>query len=81
MVTEPYSYPFSSYPAFISQVKAQKWLELNWLLSLFGQSRRSAPKNYRDFVEKVDKHTHFPILNVLNKGDVLTCWTDMQKPV
>ena len=54
MVTELGSYPFSSYPAFIGQVKAPKWLELNWLLSLFGQSRRSAAKNYRDFVEKVD---------------------------
>ena len=54
MVTELCSYPFSSYPAFIGQVKAPKWLELNWLLSLFGQSRRSAAKNYRDFVEKVD---------------------------
>jgi REP element-mobilizing transposase RayT len=54
MVAELCSYPFSSYPAFIGQVKAPKWLELNWLLSLFGQSRRSAAKNYRDFVEKVD---------------------------
>jgi len=42
-------------PLFFSgQVKAPKWLELNWLLSLFGQSRRSAAKNYRDFVTKVD---------------------------
>jgi hypothetical protein len=54
MVTELGSYPFSSYPAFIGQVKAPKWLELNWLLSLFGQSRRNVAKNYRDFVEKVD---------------------------
>ena len=54
MVAELCSYPFSSYPAFIGQVKTPKWLELNWLLSLFGQSRRSAAKNYRDFVEKVD---------------------------
>jgi hypothetical protein len=53
MVTELCSYPFSSYPAFIGQVKAPTWLELNWLLSLFGQSRRSAV-NYRDFFEKVD---------------------------
>ena len=54
MVTGLCSYLFSSYPAFICQVKAPKWLELNWLLSLFGQSRRNAAKNYRDFVEKVD---------------------------
>ena len=54
MVTEPCSYLFNSYPAFISQVKVPKWLEINWLLSLFGQNRRSAAKNYRDFVEKVD---------------------------
>ena len=54
MVTELCSYLFNSYPAFISQVKAPKWLEINWLLSLFGQNCRSAAKNYLDFVEKVD---------------------------
>ena len=54
MVTELCSYPFSSYPAFIGQVKAPTWLEINWLLSLFGQSRRAAARNYRDYVEKVD---------------------------
>lgn len=31
-----------------------KWLELNWLLSLFSPSRGSVAKNYLDFVEKVD---------------------------
>ena len=41
-------------PAFIGQVKAPEWLEINWLLSLFGKSRKSAARNYRDFVEKVD---------------------------
>ena len=54
MVTELCSYPFSSYPAFIGQVKPPTWLEINWLLSLFGQSRRSAAKKHRDFVEKID---------------------------
>ena len=54
MVPELGSYPFSSYPAFIGQVKAPTWLEINWLLSLFGQSRRSAAKKHRDFVEKID---------------------------
>jgi hypothetical protein len=44
MVTELCSFPFSSYPAFIGQVKAPKWLELNCLLSLFGQSRRAGAK-------------------------------------
>ena len=54
MVLEHRSYRFSSYPAFIGQVKAPKQLELNWLLSLFGPSRRNVAKNYCDFVEKVD---------------------------
>ena len=49
MVTELGSYPFSSYPAFIGQDKEPKWLEISWLISLFGQSRRGAAKNYRDF--------------------------------
>ena len=53
MVTELCSYPFSSYPVFIGQVKAPKLLELNWLLYLFGLNRRTAAKNYRDFFEKV----------------------------
>ena len=44
----------NGYPAFIGQAKAPKWLESNWLLSLFGSSRRSASKNYRDFVEKIN---------------------------
>jgi len=35
-------------------VKAPKWLELHWLLSLFGPRRRNAARNYRDFVEKAD---------------------------
>ena len=54
MVIEHRSYRFSSYPAFIGQVQAPKWLDLNWLLSLFSQSRWSAAKNYHDFVEKAD---------------------------
>jgi hypothetical protein len=29
MVTELCSYPFSSYPVFIGQVKAPKWLDFN----------------------------------------------------
>ena len=51
MVTELCSYAFSSYPAFIGQDKAPKWLELNWLLSLFSQSRRSAAHGFRVHVK------------------------------
>lgn len=54
MVTELSAYSFSSYPAFIGHVKVPNWLELSWLLSLFGKSRKNAAKNYREFVEKVD---------------------------
>jgi REP element-mobilizing transposase RayT len=66
MVTELSTYPFSSYPALIGQVKAPNWLESTWLLSLFGKSRRNAAKNYRDFVEKAD------IASVENPGKDIT---------
>jgi REP element-mobilizing transposase RayT len=47
------SYPWSSYPVFIGKIKAADWLEMNWLLSLFGKNRKEAAKNYQCFVEKV----------------------------
>lgn len=48
------TYPFSSYSAFIGKVKPPKWLEINWLLSLFGKDRKTACINYRDYVEGID---------------------------
>ena len=54
MVEELLSYPWSSYPAFAGKVKAPDWLETDWLLSLFGESRKRACTAYRKFVEGVD---------------------------
>lgn len=53
MVEQPASYPWSSYPAFIGKQKAPDWLEMDWLLSLFGKGRRRACKAYQAFVESV----------------------------
>jgi REP element-mobilizing transposase RayT len=54
MVEELLSYPWSSYPAFAGQAKVPHWLEVDWLLSLFGKSRKKACTAYRRFVEGVD---------------------------
>lgn len=54
MVEALSGYAWSSYPAFIGKAKVPVWLESDWLLGLFGKSRKAAAKNYRDFVEKVD---------------------------
>jgi len=48
------SYPWSSYPVLIGKIKAADWLEVNWLLSLFGKNFTEAAKNYQRFVEKVE---------------------------
>ncbi|UCE52244.1 MAG: transposase [Desulfobacterales bacterium] len=54
MVEALSAYAWSSYPAFIDKAKVPVWLERDWLLGLFGNNRKAAAKNYRDFVEKVD---------------------------
>jgi putative transposase len=53
MAEQPASYPWSSYPAFIGGQKAPDWLEMDWLLALFGKGRRKACKAYQAFVESV----------------------------
>jgi REP element-mobilizing transposase RayT len=54
MVEQLLSYPWSSYPAFAGKAKAPDWLDVDWLLSLFGKSRKRACTAYRRFVEGVD---------------------------
>lgn len=54
MVDALADYQWSSYRAFIGRVKAPDWLEIDWLLSLFGKKRKPAAKNYQNFVEEVD---------------------------
>ncbi len=53
MVEHCKDYPWSSYPVFSGYAKARKWLEIHWLLSLFGRSRKKAMARYREFVESV----------------------------
>jgi hypothetical protein len=57
MVSTPSEYKWSSYSAFIGKIKAPQFLEINWLLSNFGKSRKEAKRNYKDFVEGVDMKT------------------------
>ena len=54
MVEQLISYPWSSYPAFAGKEKAPDWLEVDWLLSLFGKNRKKAFTAYRRFVEDVE---------------------------
>jgi len=54
MVTELCSYPFSSYPVFIGQVKAPKWLDFNCQAEQILREGAKRNINYGDFVEKVD---------------------------
>ena len=54
MVDKLDSYPWSSYPAYIGKRKPLEWLEIGWLLSLFGKRPKAASKKYRSYVEGVD---------------------------
>ena len=57
MVSAPSEYKWSSYSAFIGEIKTPQFLEINWLLSNFGKSKKEAKRNYKDFVEGVDIKT------------------------
>lgn len=54
MVEHCKDYPCSSYQALSGYVESPEWLEMDWLLSLFGEDRGIAKKRYRDFVESVE---------------------------
>lgn len=49
MVDHLKDYKWSSYPSISGYKKVPEWLEVGWLLSLFGKSK----KRYRQFVESV----------------------------
>lgn len=66
MVSAPAEYKWSSYPAFIGEIKAPQFLEINWLLFNFGKSKKKAKRNYKDFVENVD------IKNLENPNGMVT---------
>jgi hypothetical protein len=57
MVSAPAEYKWSSYSAFIGEIKVPQFLEINWLLSNFGKRKKEAKRNYKDFVEGVDIKT------------------------
>ncbi|MBW2368537.1 MAG: transposase [Deltaproteobacteria bacterium] len=49
-------YKWSSYGAYSGKDKAPDWLEVDWLLSLFGKPKRMAFNKYREYVESADPH-------------------------
>lgn len=48
------AYHWSSYPAYIGMMKPPNLLKTDWLLGLFGRSRKTALRNYRNYVEGTD---------------------------
>jgi hypothetical protein len=57
MVPSPSEYQWSSYSAFIGKLKTPPFLETDWLLSNFGESKKEARRSYKDFVEGADIKT------------------------
>jgi REP element-mobilizing transposase RayT len=57
MVPTPSTYQWSSYAAFIGELKVPPFLETDWLLSNFGKRKKIAQRNYKDFVEGADINT------------------------
>lgn len=57
MVKDLSSYPWSSYTSYTGASEPPIWLEMAWLLTLFGSRRQEAQKAYREFVESVDAHS------------------------
>jgi putative transposase len=50
MVTSLHAWPWSSYQYYVSDRPAPGWLERDWVLSQFGNSRTAAMEAYNDFV-------------------------------
>jgi putative transposase len=50
MVKDPIEYKWSSYKYFIGKEKRPKWLEIEFILTNFGNSRSKAQKEYKRFV-------------------------------
>lgn len=57
MVLSLSEYQWSSYSAFIGNLKAPSFLETDWLLSNFGESKKEARRSYKDFVQGADYKT------------------------
>jgi REP element-mobilizing transposase RayT len=54
LVSTPDLYFWSSYRALIGKTRIPQFLEVDWLLSNFGEKRKEAMQRYRAFVEGVD---------------------------
>ncbi len=52
MVYKAGDWPWSSYRATIGQTKPQDWLQTEWVLAAFGESKRSAIESYKRFVSE-----------------------------
>ena len=53
MVEKPEQYKWSSYPSFIGKAKEHKWLEYSWVLSKFGNDKKTAQRKYGEHTEKL----------------------------
>jgi len=57
MVDTPAEYTWSSYPAFVGKQKILNSLQTDQLLSVFGNNKKTAIKNYKNSVEGVNINT------------------------
>ena len=51
MAAHPEEYQWSSYRQYIGKEEARPWLQIEWLLSEYGTTYKTAGRKYREFVE------------------------------
>ena len=71
MVKDPLEYKWSSYKAYIGKEKQPKWLEMEFILMNFGNSKTKAQRGYNKFVEEGIGREDEKIKNGLYKGIIL----------
>jgi len=55
MVTHPLGYSWSSYPVFAGKRQTPDWLTTEKVLSYFGEEKKEATRNYKSYVENINK--------------------------
>ncbi|MDP8217903.1 MAG: transposase [Candidatus Theseobacter exili] len=59
----PFDYESSSFKYFVNKRETPKWLEVNFILSLFGETESNARKSYTVFVNEVKDYVDQKIKN------------------
>jgi REP element-mobilizing transposase RayT len=64
-------YQWSSYRSYVGTASTPEWLMSGFILGSFGKNEKTAQKNYRDFVEKLDLEAYESPLKNVHGGSVL----------